>query len=87
MHQPRIGGGMMLSGPLSAATVPGTRPLRTQRHHVDGETLTAGVRGLPSSSGVSATSWSMDDPCGMMDAVAPKPGKRVPYKRNRIAAT
>ena len=38
-------------------------------------------------AGVSATSWSMDDPCGMMDAVAPKPGKRVPYKRNRIAAT
>lgn len=33
------------------------------------------------AAGVSQTLWSMDDLCGMMDAVAPKPGKRGPYKK------
>ncbi|RWE86952.1 MAG: hypothetical protein EOS49_11860 [Mesorhizobium sp.] len=29
------------------------------------------------AAGVSQTLWSMDDLCEKMDAVAPKPGKRV----------
>ena len=33
------------------------------------------------AAGVSATLWSMDDLCEKMDAVAPKPGKRGPYKK------
>lgn len=33
------------------------------------------------ASGVSKTLWSMDDLCEKMDAVAPKPGKRGPYKK------
>ncbi len=33
------------------------------------------------AAGVAKTLWSMDDLCGMMDAVAPKPGKRGPYKK------
>lgn len=33
------------------------------------------------AAGVSQTLWSMDDLCEMMDAVAPKPGKRGPYKK------
>jgi IS1 family transposase len=37
------------------------------------------------AAGVAETLWSMDDLCGMMDAVAPKPGPRGPYKR-RISA-
>lgn len=37
------------------------------------------------ASGVSQTLWSMDDLCEKMDAVAPKPGKRGPYKKT-IAA-
>ena len=32
------------------------------------------------AAGVSATLWSMDDLCGKMDVVAPKPGPRGPYK-------
>ncbi|MCO5080705.1 MAG: IS1 family transposase [Rhizobiaceae bacterium] len=36
------------------------------------------------AAGVSKTLWSMDDLCGMMDAVSPKPGPRGPYKK-RIA--
>ena len=32
------------------------------------------------AAGVSQTLWSMDDLCEKMDAVAPKPGKRGPYK-------
>ncbi|MBA3448799.1 MAG: hypothetical protein H0T56_14580 [Pseudaminobacter sp.] len=32
------------------------------------------------AAGVSNTLWSMDDLCEKMDAVAPKPGKRGPYK-------
>jgi hypothetical protein len=32
------------------------------------------------AAGVSQTFWSMDDLCEKMDAVAPKPGKRGPYK-------
>ncbi|NGO54509.1 DDE-type integrase/transposase/recombinase [Allomesorhizobium camelthorni] len=34
------------------------------------------------AAGVSATAWSMDDLCVKMDAVAPKPGKRGPYRKN-----
>lgn len=34
------------------------------------------------AAGVSQTLWSMDDLCQMMDAVAPKPGKRGSYKKN-----
>ncbi|MER8629800.1 IS1 family transposase [Mesorhizobium opportunistum] len=34
------------------------------------------------AAGVSPTLWSMDDLCEKMDAVAPKPGKRGPYKKN-----
>ncbi|WP_210241218.1 DDE-type integrase/transposase/recombinase [Mesorhizobium sp. B3-2-1] len=34
------------------------------------------------AAGVSATLWSMDDLCEKMDAVAPKPGKRGPYKKH-----
>jgi len=33
------------------------------------------------AAGVSAKLWSMDDLCEMMDAVAPKPGRRGPYKK------
>ena len=32
------------------------------------------------AAGVSQTHWSMEDLCEKMDAVAPKPGKRGPYK-------
>jgi hypothetical protein len=35
------------------------------------------------AAGVSQTLWSMDDLCEKMDAVAPKPCKRGPYKNNR----
>jgi len=35
---------------------------------------------------LSQTLWSMDDLCEKMDAVAPKPGKRSPYKK-RVAVT
>jgi IS1 family transposase len=37
-------------------------------------------------AGVSETLWSMDDLCQMMDAVAPKPGPRGPYKKREIAS-
>lgn len=37
------------------------------------------------AAGVSQTLWSMDDLCCMMDAVAPKPGKRGPYKKSTAA--
>ncbi|TPM03635.1 DDE-type integrase/transposase/recombinase [Mesorhizobium sp. B2-3-11] len=33
------------------------------------------------AAGVSQTLWSMEDVCEKMDAVAPKPGKRGPYKK------
>jgi len=33
------------------------------------------------AAGVSNTLWSMDNICEMMDAVAPKPGPRGPYKK------
>lgn len=33
------------------------------------------------AAGVSQTLWSMGDLCEKMDAVAPKPGKRGPYKK------
>ena len=33
------------------------------------------------AAGVSKTLWSMEDLCEKMDAVAPKPGKRGPYKK------
>lgn len=33
------------------------------------------------AAGVSQTLWSMEDLCEKMDAVAPKPGKRGPYKK------
>ena len=33
------------------------------------------------AAGVSHTLWSMDDLCQRMDAVAPKPGPRGPYKK------
>lgn len=33
------------------------------------------------AAGVSQTLWSMADVCEMMDAVAPKPGPRGPYKK------
>ncbi|WP_210201074.1 DDE-type integrase/transposase/recombinase [Mesorhizobium sp. WSM3879] len=33
------------------------------------------------AAGVSKTLWSMEDLCERMDAVAPKPGKRGPYKK------
>ncbi|WP_287172210.1 hypothetical protein [Mesorhizobium sp.] len=33
------------------------------------------------AAGVSHTLWSMDDLFAMMDAVAPKPGKRGAYKK------
>lgn len=31
------------------------------------------------AAGVSKTLWSMNDPCQMMDEVAPKPGKHCPH--------
>ena len=34
------------------------------------------------AAGVSATRWSTDDVCEKMDAVAPKPGPRSPYKKS-----
>lgn len=34
------------------------------------------------AAGVSQTLWSMDDLCEKMDAIAPKPGKRGPYKKS-----
>jgi hypothetical protein len=33
------------------------------------------------AAGVSETLWSMADLAGMVDAAAPKPGKRGPYKK------
>jgi hypothetical protein len=33
------------------------------------------------AAGVSKTLWSMEDLCEKMDVVAPKPGKRGPYKK------
>jgi hypothetical protein len=36
-------------------------------------------------AGVSKTLWSMDNLCEKMDAVAPKLGKRGPYKRKAVA--
>ena len=33
------------------------------------------------AAGVSQTLWSMEDLCEKMDAVAPKPGPRGPYKK------
>ena len=36
------------------------------------------------AAGVSQTLWSMDDLVTMVDAVAPKPGPRGPYKK-RVA--
>ncbi|OBQ76979.1 transposase [Mesorhizobium loti] len=33
------------------------------------------------AAGLSQTLWSMDDICERMDAIAPKPGKRGPYKK------
>ena len=37
------------------------------------------------ATGVSAKFWSMDDLWEMMDTVAPKPGRRSPYKKRVIA--
>ena len=37
------------------------------------------------AAGVSKTLWSMEDLCEKMDAVAPKPGKRGPYKKRELA--
>lgn len=37
------------------------------------------------AAGVSETLWSMDDLVAMMDAVAPKPGRRGPYKKRSNA--
>jgi IS1 family transposase len=37
------------------------------------------------AAGLSQTLWSMDDVCEKMDAVAPKPGKRGPYKARESA--
>ncbi|MER9047677.1 IS1 family transposase [Mesorhizobium sp. M0923] len=39
------------------------------------------------AAGVSQTLWSMDDLCEKMDAVAPKPGKRGPYKKQTASVT
>jgi hypothetical protein len=33
------------------------------------------------AAGISATLWSMTDPAEMVDAAAPKPGRRGPYKK------
>jgi hypothetical protein len=33
------------------------------------------------ASGISQTLWSMTDLAGMVDAAAPKAGKRGPYKK------
>lgn len=38
------------------------------------------------AAGVSKTLWSVDDLCRMMDEVAPKPGKRGPYRKKPEAA-
>jgi hypothetical protein len=37
------------------------------------------------AAGVSKTVWSMDNLCEKMDAVAPKLGKRAPYKTKAVA--
>jgi hypothetical protein len=37
------------------------------------------------AAGVSATLWSMDDPCEKMDGLAAKPGKRGPYETKAVA--
>jgi len=37
------------------------------------------------AAGVSKTLWSMSDLCELMDAVAPKPGPRGPYKKKAVA--
>ena len=34
------------------------------------------------AAGVAKTLWSMEDLCEKMDAIAPKPGKRGPYKKS-----
>jgi hypothetical protein len=36
---------------------------------------------LAMAAGVADKLWSLDDICEMMDAVAPNPGKRRPYKK------
>lgn len=38
------------------------------------------------AAGVSDKLWSMEDIVGLIDARAPKPGKRGPYKKNRLVA-
>jgi hypothetical protein len=37
-------------------------------------------------AGISDTLWSMIDLAEMVDASAPKPGKRGPYKKQEVAA-
>jgi len=37
------------------------------------------------AAGVTGKLWSMDDLCEMMEAVAPKPGPRGPYKKSAAA--
>lgn len=37
------------------------------------------------AAGIADKLWSMDDLCAMMDAVAPKPGPRGPYKKRTAA--
>jgi hypothetical protein len=39
------------------------------------------------ASGISETLWSMTELAGMVDAAAPKPGKRGPYQKTRDAET
>jgi hypothetical protein len=36
------------------------------------------------TAGISNTLWSMTDLAEMLDATAPKPGKRGPYKKARL---
>ena len=37
------------------------------------------------AAGVTKTLWSMDDVVGVIDAAAPKPGPRGPYKKQEFA--
>jgi hypothetical protein len=64
------------------------RNVRAKRVQVDEIWSFAGAKTLrmtpAMAAGVADRLWSMDDLYQMMDAVAPKPGPRGPYKKRTV---